>query len=190
MTGPTANLKTLAYRSELSTVGNTSVEPPGTPCGPRTISPIALAIGIAASTASVRCNRRRLLLLCCVTTTPHTDRVTCRSPTLHDFAFDVNLSIYVGYDHRSTRATGCPARTRGGAVDPPGHNRQRRHRRHRRDPEVSRREDPPQRAALTERLIRSCVRDAGLSLRAASTSWLSRTVLRDEFVEVLGDLLE
>ena len=64
MTGPTANLNTLAYRRELSTVGITSGEPPGTPCGPRTISPIALATGIAASTPSVHCNLRRLPLLC------------------------------------------------------------------------------------------------------------------------------
>ena len=43
MTGPTANLNTLAYRRALSTVGVTSGEPPGTPCGPRRISPDALA---------------------------------------------------------------------------------------------------------------------------------------------------
>ena len=97
MTGPTANLNTLAYRRALSTVGVTSGEPPGTPCGPRRISPDALATGIAANTPSVHCSLRRLALLCRVTPLlVYRSVYLLIGPTLHVFAHDVNLSVSLG----------------------------------------------------------------------------------------------
>src|SRR3954447_3328697 len=100
MTGPTASLNTLAYRRELSTVGNTSGEPPGTPCGPRRISPAALATGIAASTPSVHCSLRLLAPLWCVTShSLYTDRCTFFGLKLHAFVPGVNPSVCLGYDH-------------------------------------------------------------------------------------------
>lgn len=61
MSQAAASLNTSAYRRELSTVGTTSGEPPGTPYGPRAISPTALTAAMTVRTADVRCRFRRLL---------------------------------------------------------------------------------------------------------------------------------
>src|SRR5436305_9175309 len=92
MTGPTASLNALAYRRALSTVGTTSGEPPGTPCGPRTISPTALPAGSAASTASAHRNLPRLLLCSDIAAPLYTGRSTL-TRTVHASGYDVNLSV-------------------------------------------------------------------------------------------------